>query len=107
MIRRLMCLDYSNYCVQQASVLQHAMEVNYFHLAPPEWSDSSQPETNDRDANALPVALLEAFLCDVGTDTPMVQPAPPCCFVQPKLDEHVERAKQAVIPVNTNIHNSH
>ena len=73
------------------------MEVNSlddFHLIPPGWSDSSQPESNDCDTNTLPSALLEAFLhvCDVGTD---IQPAPPCHFTQPKLDENVERAKQA------------
>ena len=69
-----------------------ANSLDDFHLAPPGWSDSSQSESNDRDANTLLSAILEAFLCDVSTDTPTVQPAPPCCFAQPKSDEDVERA---------------
>ena len=46
-----------------SSTLKDVMDD--FNLAPPGWSDSSQPESNDM----LPSALLEAFLCDVGRHT--------------------------------------
>ena len=79
-----------------------ANSLNNFHLVTPGWSGSS-PKSNDRDANTLPIVpLLEAFLCDVGRDTPTVQPALPRCFAQPKPDQDVNK-----LPVNTNIPNSH
>ena len=74
------------------------------YLAPPGWSDS---EWQTREQRPWHKYAAEAFLCDIGTDIPTVQPAPPRRFAQPKSDEDVERAKQAAIPVNTNIRNSH
>ena len=72
-----------------------ANSLDDFHLAPPGWSDSSQPESNDHDTNVMPSALLEVFLCDIGTNTSTVQPALPRRFTQPKPDEDVEKAKEA------------
>ena len=68
-------------------------------LAPLEWSNDAHPENFDTyaDTSLLP-GLLEVFLSDV--DGPSIaKPAPPCCFVQPKLDNDVVMAKQAAINV--------
>ena len=99
-IRCLTCLDYSNYCVQHAfssSTHEDAMEANSLDNFPPGWSDSSlQRATTMMQIHCL-VPYWSRFLhvCDVGTDTPTVQPALPRRFTQPKSDEDVERVKQA------------
>ena len=74
------------------------MEVNSldnFHLAPPGWSDSSPQRATTVTQIRCLVPYWRRFVCDVGTDTPTVQPALPRRFAQPKADEDVERAKQA------------
>ena len=67
---------------------QDKMEVTSFdnyRLAPPGWSDSLPPESDDE--------LKEAFLSDVDTDTPAAQPAPLRHFFLPMSDNYIERAK--------------
>ena len=67
-----------------------ASSFDDFCLAPPGWSDSSLPESDD--CGAL---LLEAFLSYVDIDAAAAQPASSslCWFTLPKSDNNVERAK--------------
>ena len=85
-------LDYSNHCAHESSTHQDEMEVinsfDNFCLAPPRWSDSSLPESDDCEA-----LLLEALLSNLDTDTPVAETAPPRCFALPKSDNDAEWAK--------------
>ena len=65
-----------------------AASFDNFRLAPPRWSDSSLPESDNYD-----ILLLEAFLSELDTDTSAAQPAPLRHFALPKLDNDVEQAK--------------
>ena len=113
MIHRVMCLVFSNLCVERCQSFRQNTECNQTPLAIFNWLLSYGP-TNLNGSKSfdtymytdmlLPPGLVEVFLSDVD-DPPIAKPAPPCSFTQSKLDDdlHVEKAKQAAVIRKLNV----